>query len=175
MNPAELELKVERAVKLLAEVHGAKLSEPRKNRYVRKLSRFGDVPAMWRVLDKACDDDRMPNPQNLCAAVVEEQSRSKPTTIAPSALTGEAKHRADKAMIRSMIWLHLVKGWPPERFTGMGLARLFQRQERNPGDFLRAAILHENWTAESIDEWMRTALLKADRDEERAREEAGHG
>lgn len=167
MNEAQLELDIEKAIKLLAEVHGARLSEPRKNRYVRKLSRLGQSTALFRVLDKACDDDRMPTPSMLCEQVNAEIARAKPVT-AQRALSADEKRSADKALLRSIVWLHLVKGWQPHDFANTMFARRMGRDENDYGEFLRAAVLHENWTRESIDEWMQLALSKADAAEARA-------
>ncbi len=97
------------------------------------------------------------------------QKAADEAKVMPRPPEGRARAVADQAAIHSMIWLHLVKGWPAERFVGSIFARVMGREERAPGDFLRAAIVAGGWTKESIDRWMEDALRRGDNDEARER------
>ncbi len=89
--------------------------------------------------------------------------------VMPRALEGRARAASDQAQVNSMIWLHLVNGWAPTQFEGTVYERLFQRAEREPGEFLRAAIAAGGWTKDSINAWMEDALRRAAEAEARER------
>lgn len=137
----------------LHDAHGRPIKAAVIAHWVQRLTRFTETPnaKVWRVLDQACDGARFPALADIIEA---SQSRwgDKPPDVGHT--SGAARTRADRAMVLSMIWMHLTSGKPLHWFDGHAFARIMGRDEKDPGEFLRAAIEAEKWTKESITAWM---------------------
>ncbi len=140
-----------KAIKLLAEVHGKRLSDQAILVWCKALAAYTQGKALWRALAESCEDDRMPSIAKVKSRLGDRPELSAMKPIPE--LTPREKDRSEQAAMLSMLWLHYVHGWGPEDFRGS----IFEtKYGKDPSTAIREAA--ERIDRATVERWMQDQI-----------------
>ncbi len=126
--------------------------------WLKRLLPYAKGSAIWRALEKACDDRTFPSVGGVLEQIQQEQRRDTVPFVPPPALTTAEQIKADAAGLKSMLWLHYQHEFKPEHVGGIVsnvLGKLYASQTgKDATEAIEAAKLLPGHDRESILAWM---------------------
>ncbi len=156
---AALQIKLDSKIQTLCDIQGRKLSDEARRHWLKELLPFAKGKAIWKALEKACNEKGMPAISWVLEQMAIDARRDTKPFVSPPEPTEDERRRADAAAIKSMLWLNYEHGHGPEHVGGIVARCMARIYEMNFGTDATAAIeAAKNQPGndrESILEWMR--------------------
>lgn len=125
------EARLATAITLLCEVHSRKLSDEAFSHWKRRLFPLVSGTALWKALEKACDERGMPSIAWVLEHIDLLQRRDTKPFVPQPELTADERLKSARAAVLSMLWLGYTKGFGDDAIGGIvasAMGKLYQKQ-----------------------------------------------
>lgn len=137
-------------VRLLAEVFGRRLSDEAVLTWARTLERF-NAERLTEAFKRASVAEQWPTLGELVRGLSERRERAE--IESPQHVSAGDRARANRAALKSMLWLHHACGWTMQEIGAMEIAKAYQNQTgKDPVAEMQKHI--GEWSPDELDKYM---------------------